>query len=259
LKSKKNWQTPDYNNKKTTTNFKNKLKMKHFMRQNLDELAQWAPAIDEATLRTYIGGGASNDSYYYDVTTADPYGYVTDDPYGGYVTTADPYYGCVTVDPYAYYATTADPYNSIYGITTPSGDITTPIPEINTTMDPCIFEGVGGAANAAIAYLQSFHGPTASIDPGSIGKIDNHYEQKFRVEYDTPVRHEILEYRYQYTRTGNNDNWTAYAIVIPSNVQGFERNVPCETNNETTTCAPYNNGGGTPYPYSSGGGTPYPN
>jgi hypothetical protein len=27
------------------------------MRQNLDELAQWAPTIDEAALRGYVGGG----------------------------------------------------------------------------------------------------------------------------------------------------------------------------------------------------------
>jgi hypothetical protein len=27
------------------------------MRQTLDELAQWAPTIDEAALRGYVGGG----------------------------------------------------------------------------------------------------------------------------------------------------------------------------------------------------------
>ncbi|MDR1341938.1 MAG: hypothetical protein LBK18_01630 [Prevotellaceae bacterium] len=229
------------------------------MRQNLDELAQWASAIDEAMLRTYIGGGASNDSYYYDVTTADPYGYVTDDPYGDYVTTADPYYGSVTVDPYACCVSTEDPYN-MYGITTPSGDITTPIPEISTTEDAsCIFDGLVNAANATINYVKGFHGPTTVIEAfGFIRESDCAYQQIYRVEYDTPIGHKICEYHYKYTCEGN-DNWSGHVIDLPgfSLPNGFAKDVPCETNNGTTT--PYPNGGGTPYPYSSEGGTPYPN
>jgi hypothetical protein len=59
----------------------------------LDELAQWAPIIDEAALRGYVGGGPSDSSYYYGAATENPYGYFTVDPYGSYGATEDPYYG----------------------------------------------------------------------------------------------------------------------------------------------------------------------
>jgi hypothetical protein len=38
--------------------------MRKSARQNLVELAQWAPIIDEAALRGYVGGGTSDSSYY---------------------------------------------------------------------------------------------------------------------------------------------------------------------------------------------------
>jgi hypothetical protein len=98
--------------------------MRKSARQNLDELAQWAPTIDEAALRGYIGGGTGENNYYYATATENPYGYLTVDPYGSYGVTEEPYYG--------YGSSTESPGYvedySVYCTSTPVDDGSTPTP-----------------------------------------------------------------------------------------------------------------------------------
>ena len=105
--------------------------MRKSTRQSLSELAQWAPTIDEAALRGYIGGGTSDSSYYCGAVTENPYGYVTVDPYGSYGATEEPYYGYGSstespgyVEDYSIYCTSTPEY----GGTTPEADGATPTP-----------------------------------------------------------------------------------------------------------------------------------
>jgi hypothetical protein len=203
--------------------------MKKSTKQNLDKLAQWAPTIDEAALRGYVGGGTSDSSYYYGAATENPYGYFTVDPYGSYGATENPYYG--------YGSSTESPGYvedySIYCTSTPtSGD---------TTQDPCIFEKYEAAEAATINFLAKYYGSGANVTPTSEDKKSKtYYQTGFRVEYDTPLGHHVVEYVYDYSDEGSS-GWVgnlnrSLSHPVPP---GFPDNVPCEDDDSgTTTCEP---------------------